>query len=686
MAELNLKYYGGENFYSDGDVENEILEIAKSGRSLEELESVSFPVLYHLTKVRENILNWYPFKRNGHILEIGSGCGAITGLLCEKAEKVVSVELSKRRADINFARHADMPNLEIMVGNLNDMVFSEKFDYVVLNGVFEYAMSFTEGDTPYETFLNLVAGFLKPSGRILIAIENRLGLKYFAGAPEDHTNAYFDGLNRYEGNDSVRTFSKSEWISLMKQCGMKDYKFYYPYPDYKFPKEIFTDETLADERYGKRTWNFTEYRMSLFNEEKMADTLIKEGIMDRFANSFLLEMAREEMQDEKEILYVKLNQDRAREFAIATSIERKDGEKYVVKSSLGKQADMHLAKMWKNTSVKTEEKIRNLQGEWKNNSVIYPFLKEENLGQKAGRLIKEDKIDELKAMVHMVYEICLSKGEMNDSYHTESFSKVFGKEKLEEKLLCVKPANIDLILDNIFPDGDVMELIDCEWSFPFAVPSAFIIWRTVNELYSNYPLLEKQISKEAFYKEFKITNRMSEVFLSWATYFAEEYVKANKILPYTKADMWFNLADVRTAWKEKVSMQGSIYVDTGRGFNEEQRIPAVCVLEDDKFEIKVSLKNYDSIKGLRWDPIEGSPCICKVTDTGSGVKLQPENGKAGNDGDIFLTTDPIYRISFKGEAPKEITIFGELHKLTMDEVLELANEHPGFKGLKFWRK
>ena len=64
---------------------------------------------------------------------------------------------------------------------------------MVVNGVLEYAMSFTEGKTPYETFLQRMGAYLKPEGRLLIAIENRLGLKYFAGAPEDHTDLHFSG-------------------------------------------------------------------------------------------------------------------------------------------------------------------------------------------------------------------------------------------------------------------------------------------------------------------------------------------------------------------------------------------------------------------------------------------------------------------------------------------------------------
>ena len=345
MAKLNLEYYSGENHYSDGDIEDEILKIAKEGKKLSELGQVEFPILYHLSEVRENILNWYPFRKDGTCLEIGSGCGALTGLLCERVRKVTSVELSKRRADINFARNHEKENLEIMVGNQNDMVFPEKFDYIVLNGVFEYAMSFTAGERPYKDFLSYIAGFLKEDGILLIAIENRLGLKYFAGAPEDHTDAYMDGLKGYPGNESVRTFSKSEWVELMHTCGLKHYKFYYPYPDYKFPCEVFTDETLVSQKYGRKNWNFTENRFELFPEQEMAETFRKEGVMDRFANSFLIEMSKRPIQRETEVLYAKMNRDRAEEFAIVTKIERADCRMQVTKSALTEQAKAHLERM-----------------------------------------------------------------------------------------------------------------------------------------------------------------------------------------------------------------------------------------------------------------------------------------------------------------------------------------------------
>jgi SAM-dependent methyltransferase len=177
MAELILDYYKNESNYSDGtDVEEEILNMIKSNahKNPEQLLNASWPVFYHLSPLRENILNWYPFKKNCTILEVGSGCGAITGLLCKMAKSVVSVELTEKRAYINFERHKEYQNLAIYAGNLENMQFSHKFDYIVVNGVLEYAGRFISGGNPYAKFLSILTSYLENNGIILLAIENRL--------------------------------------------------------------------------------------------------------------------------------------------------------------------------------------------------------------------------------------------------------------------------------------------------------------------------------------------------------------------------------------------------------------------------------------------------------------------------------------------------------------------------------
>ncbi len=499
MAKFNLDYYSGENFYSDGDIEKEILKIVKTQGSYESMENVPFPVLYHLSRVRENILNWYPFQEDATCLEIGSGCGAISGLLCERMKKVVSVELSKQRADINMARHERVPNLEIWVGNLNDMVFGEQFDYIVLNGVFEYAPGFTEGDQPCETFLKNIKRLLKPEGILLIAIENRFGLKYFAGAPEDHTNGYFDGIAGYPDNHSVRTFSKGEWERLMEACGFSYHRFYYPYPDYKFPREVFTDESLKEQKYGLPTWNFTKYRMALFREEQVAETIQQDGRMDYFANSFLIEMSRNQIRADKKVLYAKMSTDRDRHFSIATTIEEQNGEKVVVKQPMTNEAKRHLQNM--QNKQKDYGSWSSLGIKAKGDAVVTPFLQEKSLGQQAKQAIYEHNVEKVKNLISTVSMLCEKESAATGNRHIVSremsgrerteFAQVFGTSQICPELPCIAPANIDLILDNIFEKDGKYRVIDCEWIFDFPVPVAFIIWRAINELYSSYPQLEQ---------------------------------------------------------------------------------------------------------------------------------------------------------------------------------------------------
>lgn len=76
------------------------------------------------------MFNWYDFKKEGSLLEIGAGCGAISGLFCERVSRVAAIDLSKRRSTINAYRNKEHDNLEIYVGNFEDIQLEEKFDYV----------------------------------------------------------------------------------------------------------------------------------------------------------------------------------------------------------------------------------------------------------------------------------------------------------------------------------------------------------------------------------------------------------------------------------------------------------------------------------------------------------------------------------------------------------------------------
>lgn len=292
---LNYQCYPGQDLYSDGAVEDELLQIVKGHRKNEWnaiiAEKKNWPILYHLSHLRENIVEWLPISGTDCVLEIGSGCGAITGCLAEKAKKVTCIELSEKRSMINAYRNQDRGNIEILLGNFEEIEqgLQEKFDYITFIGVLEYGEKYITGQQPYETFLKTALKHLAPGGTVIIAIENKFGMKYWAGCTEDHTGRYFEGIEGYTNTSGVKTFSRRELEELLCRAGFTDCKFYYPYPDYKLPTMIYSDEYLP--RIGEldnNMRNFDNGRVLLFNEAKAFDAVVKEGVFPLFSNSYLV--------------------------------------------------------------------------------------------------------------------------------------------------------------------------------------------------------------------------------------------------------------------------------------------------------------------------------------------------------------------------------------------------------------
>ena len=678
MAELNLDYYTAKDHYSDGDIEETLLKMAQEGKSFEDLpeDEVSFPMVYHFSGLRENILSWYPLKKTDSVLEIGAGCGAITGMLCRKAGHVTSVELSKRRADINFARNKEKENLTIMVGNLNDMTFPEKFDYVVVNGVLEYAMSFTEGKTPYETFLQRMGAYLKPEGRLLIAIENRLGLKYFAGAPEDHTDLHFFGINGYPGNQSVRTFSKNELGELLENSGFPFLRFYYPYPDYKFPTEIFTDESLYTNSYGRSYPVYTDKTADLFAESEGVKAFEKEKILDSFVNSFLVEAGRTENRDPEEILYVKLNQERKEKFRLLTRIVRENGEVRAEKEAMVPQAEEFVEKLEKTGTESTgSDKYKNLPCRAENGKISYPLLTGKTLHQEIAELAQKEDLEEIKALLKKFYQEFFGARQVVD-YRTGEFREVFGDHPGREDYECVCPANVDLICSNIFMGENGNQIIDYEWMFDFPVPVNFIMWRLIHELYTHISELPQLCHEDEMMAEFEIGYTDYEIFMKWTMHFVYEYVGCDTMMPFEQKRMPVSVTDIINREKEKHQMHSKVYYDLGGGFCEEHTLHVEGKLTGSCFRVEFDLSGIEGIQNIRWNPANGHFLKVKVErlDCGCSARLVPQGVHMTVDGSTtaFFTTDGFYLIQvMHPEKVDKIVIEGKLETLELSDVEKL---------------
>lgn len=233
--------------YNDGDdAENYILNVVTNASDLsvdsDELaeKMIDWPSIYHLSPRRSNLLRPFANQFKGkRILEIGCGCGAISRFLGESGAEVISVEGSLRRASIARQRCRDLDNVTIISNPSDKLPDLGEFDFVLLIGVLEYARMFL-GKGGENTLLADCYARLKTKGKLFVAIENKIGIKYLAGAHEDHVNQPMFGVNNSYTEESVVTFGRHELIDVLQNAGFKGVEEFLPLPDYKLPSSVIT--------------------------------------------------------------------------------------------------------------------------------------------------------------------------------------------------------------------------------------------------------------------------------------------------------------------------------------------------------------------------------------------------------------------------------------------------------------
>lgn len=284
----------GYIYVNEDNLEEETKRILAEGLDVENLEigkEISRDAYLCLSNDRKNILKWYPWDKNASLLEIGAGYGELTDYLCEHLDKVMSYERKAERLGVIKLKCRDFNNLHCCTGPLENLELQEQYDYILVHDVFALARKFFKGRNPNVSMLEFIKKFLKEDGKLILVIENRLGLKYFAGAAEDYSQQFFWGLKSFDEDERARTFSKAELKEILQDSGFSCQKWFYPYPDAVCALEIYTDAIREKIIYGISSpdYEYTAERFQFFDEQRMFYTLHRENIEDRFVNAFFVE-------------------------------------------------------------------------------------------------------------------------------------------------------------------------------------------------------------------------------------------------------------------------------------------------------------------------------------------------------------------------------------------------------------
>ena len=493
--------------YSDGDIESVILNTIDNPVEFQKLCGEPGAVFHNFTKCRENLINWYPFKENSTVLEIGAGMGALTGCLCDRCGEVVAIEESSRRAEIILKRHKKYSNLKVISDNIYDHEFNTKFDYILLIGVLEYVgINNVEGD-PYARLLNKIRDLLKDDGVLLLAIENKFGLKYWCGAAEDHTGKAFDGINDYKMNSAtgrysksgVRTFSRDELYTMLKKTGYKDERFYYPLPDYKFPSFVFSDQHLPDiDNIRAIKFTYPQESELIANEKELYKDIIDNNIFPFFANSFLVEASKGQLS-ENNIVFVSHKRDYKVEYNVSTLI---DSHNRVNKVANSEEAKRHLITIQKNRMELYAKGVNIIGTELCDDckmAIDYSDLPlaidvfNENAAQGNLQQVKK-MLGELEKNIYLSSEI-----------HMGEPCSIVDINVTDEKIL--DRGYIDMTFINSFYDEGQLIFFDQEWCLP-NIPVKYILYRAVK--YSKKAIQEN--IAEILYNDFGIYDSMRKAF------------------------------------------------------------------------------------------------------------------------------------------------------------------------------
>lgn len=615
---LDYTRYPGEDFYCDGASEDELLSIVQNTKPERYPEIIrekhSWEVLYHLSDLRENIVEWLPMDKSMKVLEVGSGCGAITGSLARKAGSVTCVDLSKKRSLINAYRHQDCDNVTIHVGNFQDIEpdLPDDYDYVCLIGVFEYGQSYIGGDTPFTDFYKIIKKHVKKNGRIAIAIENKMGLKYWAGCREDHLGTFFSGLEDYPEGGAVRTFTKGGLEKILQECGETQYRFYYPYPDYKFMTMVYSDRYLPKVgELSNNLRNFDRDRMLLFDEKKVFDMLIRENLFPLYSNSYMVVTG-----PDLETVYSRFSNDRASHLCIRTDIgQEHSGKKYVRKYAANEAAAEHIHEL--------AENYRIFEAGFAGSGLAVNRLEEKSTAE--GTAYAELEFLENSVTLEELLDECLQKKD------AAGFWLLFDRyRKVLEWNASEKQQNFDLIFPNICVQGDVWTMIDYEWrtkdlTAKEIAQRALYCYMLENSKRKDDPILKKvldrmemdedaiaRVQKREFeFQQFVMREKNGQMRSAVTDV---RHLIGNKAIPSQEL---FNI--IQTIGHKKMQ----VFEDFGEGYSQENSyyIEDNCLADG---WIKAEILCKPGLRGLRLDPLE-EPCLVRIKSVQYGTrKLTPK--------------------------------------------------------------
>lgn len=423
-----------------------------------------------------------------------------------------------------------------------------KYDYVIAIEVMEYSHS-------PERVMRFMRDSLCETGKLILGMDNRLGIRYFCGDRDPFTERSFDSIEGYVRADSLhsgsfagRSYAKAEIEQMLARGGFTDYRFYSVYPVLERPQIVFAQDYIPNEPLDIRIFPQYHYPDTVFLEEEgLYGTLIENGLFHTMANGFLIECPLDGVY--ANALQITMSVDRGKEHALFTIVRRDDK---VEKRAVYEDGIKRIEAIRDNHLYLREHGINMVETVMEQNHLEMPFIKDVSALEYLRKMLLEDKslflqkLDEfweliLSSSEHVPYseidwerfEPYWDKKKAGDPNKDRWKNKAYGSRKERESLgVILKRGYMDMVPLNCFCKEGQFLFYDQE-AYVENLPAKVIMTRVIDLIYAgNYELYKKLPIDEL--KDRYVLNECKSLFYDFVTKFLDDLRNDNKLSKYYK--------------------------------------------------------------------------------------------------------------------------------------------------------
>lgn len=393
------------------------------------------------------------------------------------------------------------------------------YDIMIVVDILEYAKDAI-------ALLKYAKSLLKPDGKLLLAADNRLGIRYFCGDQDFFTNKNYDSIENYRHllyweREAMkgRAYAKAEISGFLEEAGFSKHRFFSVFPRISNPQLLLAEDYAPNEALDIRV--FPEYNSPdtvFLMEEELYPSLMENKLLHGMANGFFVECPLE--SGYSPINQVTLSGERGTEKAMAT-ILRSDG--IVKKRALYPEGKEKLQQLLENNRYLSAHGVRMIDAEIEAEDFVMPYVSGVPANDYFRSLFVQDK-DSFLRQLDAFWDIIRNSSEparfeeinweqfepgwekrKKDDPNKEKWKKIAGgSEKEREDLgVILKRGYLDLVSLNCFYLEDTFVFYDQELYLE-NIPAKAVMLRTIEFIYKFNDQLDDVIPRKELFERYGI--------------------------------------------------------------------------------------------------------------------------------------------------------------------------------------